>query len=492
MQAKEDNLTTSDIKTRAIKSVRWTALAEIVSRSAAPVVMLILARILTPEDFGLIGVAMIMIGLAQILQNFGFEKTLIQRETEVKESANIAFWSNMAFGILVYLILFASAPLIADFFHDSKVADVLRVLCLQIILISLITVHLALLQREFKFKQVFFVRLGVAFVPGIVSIPLALMGQGVWALVWGTLAGSIIQVILFWHLSDWRPELSFDIPLARQLFGFGVWVTLEALLGWFILWGDSIVLGHFLGVSELGVYRVGAIFIMLVFGILFNPLLSVAYSSFSRLQSDPTELKQSFLSTTKLIAAVSLPIGFGLALIAYPISSLIFGQKWEGIEIVIAIIGIMHAIGWLVGINPEVYRAAGRPDVNVKLLVANVIYYIPIYVLAAPHGLLVFCIARLGVSVASLLLHFYVANKILQLPFTYLKSCVKSPLIASVVMGVLLYGMVNLFDPFEGWQCGLKLVVVIASGGISYLGALWLVDKDLLMQFFRLLKEAIK
>ena len=492
MQAEEDNLTASGIKTRAIKSVKWTALAEIVSRSAAPLVMLILASLLTPEDFGIVGVAMIVIGLAQILQDFGFEKTLIQRETEVKESANIVFWSNMAFGILVYLILFLGAPLIADFFHETKVVDVLRVLCLQIILISLTTVHFALLQREFKFKQLFFVRFGVAFVPGIVAIPLALIGYGVWALVWGMLAGGIIQVILFWRISDWRPELSFDVPLARQLFGFGVWVTLEALLGWLIVWGDSIVLGHFLGVSELGVYRVGTTFIMLVFGVFFNPLRSVAYSSFSRLQSNAEELKRSFLKTTGLISAISLPIGFGLALIAYPISSLIFGYKWEGIEIVIAIIGIMYAVGWLVGINPDIYRAAGRPDANVKLLVANAIYYIPVYVLAAPHGLLVFCLARLGVSIASLLLHFYVANKLFQLPFTYLRSCVKSPLIACLIMGVLLYGMVNLVSPFEGWQGWLKLIIVIVSAGMSYLGALWLVDKDLLKQFFRLLREAIK
>jgi PST family polysaccharide transporter len=492
MQAKKDDLTASGIKTRAIKSVKWTVLAEIVSRAAAPLVMLILARLLTPEDFGIVGVAMIVIGLAQILQDFGFEKTLIQRETRVTESANIVFWSNMSFGILVYLILFLGAPIIADFFHDSKVVDVLRVLCLQIILISLTTVHLALLQREFKFKQLFFVRFGVAFVPGIVSIPLALMGHGVWALVWGTLAAGTIQVILFWHLSNWRPDFNFDVPLARQLFGFGVWVTLEALLGWLIVWGDSIVLGHFLGVSELGVYRVGTIFVILAFGIFFDPLRSVAYSSFSRLQSDNAELKRSFLKTTEILSAISLPIGFGLALIAYPISSLIFGNKWEGIEIVIAIIGIMYAVGWVVGINPEVYRAAGRPDANVKLLVANAIYFIPVYVLAAPYGLLVFCIARLGVSVVSLLLHFYVANKILKLPFTYLKSYVKSPLIASFVMGALLYGMVNLFDIFEGWQGWLKLIIVITSGVISYLGALWLIDRDLLTQFFRLLREAIK
>lgn len=95
--------------------------------------MLILARLLTPEDFGIVAVAMIAIGFAQIIQNFGFEKALIQRENEISESANIVFWSNTAIGIIIYLIIFASAPLIADFFHESKVVDVLRVLCLLII-----------------------------------------------------------------------------------------------------------------------------------------------------------------------------------------------------------------------------------------------------------------------------------------------------------------------------------------------------------------------
>ena len=262
---------------------------------------------------------------------------------------------------------------------------------------------------------------------------------------------------------------------------------------WSLVWGGgSIILGHFLGVEELGIYRVGVTVITLVFGLFFSPLIPVAYSSFSRLQSNTEELKASFLRMTQLVATVSLPLGVGLALTAHPIFSVILGQKWQGIEIVILIISLQYGMDWLVGINPEVYRAAGRPDANVKLLVANAIYYIPIYILAAPHGLLVFCLAKFGVSAASLLLHFYVANKLFQLPFTYLKSCVKSPLIASFVMGVLLYGMVNLFSPFDGWQGGLKLIIVIASAGISYLGALWVVDKDLVMQFFRLLREAIK
>ena len=481
-----------NIKQKAIKSVKWTALGEMASRSIQPIVILILARLLTPADFGVVGVAMIAIGLGQIFQDFGLGKTLIQRETEVEESANIVFWTNMILSIVIYLIIFLSAPLLSKFFHEPKVIDVIRVLCLQIVFISLIVVHQALFQRNFQYKQLFFIRLSSSAVPGLVSIPLALLGCGVWALVFGSLAGAFVQVLLFWKFSKWRPRLSYDFQLARQLFGFSAWVVLEAFLGWLIIWGDSIVLGHFLGVKELGVYRVGVTSIMFVFGIFFNPLLSVAYSAFSRLQSNQEELKQSFLKMTKMVASISLPLGVGLALLSQPISLAIFGQKWQGIEIVIAIIGIRDGIAWLVGINPEVYRAAGRPDINTKLLIAAVIYYLPVYIFAAHYGLLAFCTARLAVAIIAMGLHIFVANRILGLRFTYLGGCIKEPLLGSLIIVIVLYLISNFIGDTKGIEGLIKIFGMIFIGITAYLISLWLMRKELVLQFWRLAKEAVK
>jgi len=488
---KTETIVTEEIKRKAIKSVKWTALSEIASRSIQPIVTLILARLLTPADFGVVGVAMIAIGLAQIFQDFGLGKTLIQRETEVQKSANIVFWTNLTLSIVIYFIIFLSAPLLSKFFHEPKVIDVLRVLCLQIILSSFVSVHQALSQRNFEFKQLFFIRLSSAIVPGFVSIPLALLGYGVWSLVFGTLAGAVAQVFIFWRASQWRPKFSYDVQLAKQLFGFSAWVVLEAFLGWLIMWGDSIVLGHFLGVKELGVYRVGVTFLMLVFGIFFNPLLPVAYSAFSRLQSNPEELKQSFLKMTKLIASISLPIGVGLAILAQPISSIIFGQKWEGIEIVIMILGLQNAIGWTVGLNNETFRAIGRPDVNAKLLFTSLISYIPVYVLAAPYGLSTFCIARLAVTIIGIALHIFFANRVLKLSFTYLYRCMISPLIGSFMIGVIVYSILHITGIFHGWQGGLKILEIIFIGGSTYFFILRLLERDRTNQLFLILLKVI-
>jgi len=480
-----------EIKSRAIKSLKWTALSQLAQVSIPSLVMLILARLLTPEDFGVVGVAMIAIGFAQIFQDFGLGKTLIQREERIEESANIVFWSNLAFGLVIYLVLFLVAPQISVFFHDSRVSNVLRILCIQIILTSLTTVHFSLLQREFEFKRLFAVRLFPSITPVFVSLPLALMGQGVWALVWGTLAGSLVQVVLVWRMSQWRPSRTLNLELAKEIYGFGMWVFSEMLLGWLIVWGDSIVLGHFLGVDELGVYRVGFTFIAFIFSLAFSPIIPIAYSAFSRLQTNKEDLRLSFLKMVRLIALISLPLGVASALLAEPASILIFGQKWTGVEIVISIIGLKLGMDYLVSINPEIYRAIGRPEANSKLLLVNIAYYIPVYIFAAPHGLFIFCLARFAVAAISLVIHFYMANKILHVPFIYIKDCVKSPLLASVGMGLFIFFGTNLIHPtFLGIEGFLKLGIILSGGFLVYFALLWRMDWYILSYFFDIIKSA--
>lgn len=470
--------------------MKWTTLTEVISRLMPPLVMLVLARILSPDDFGIIGVAMIAIGFAQAFQDFGLGKALIQRENDIDESANIVFWCNVLFGSIIYLCIFLSANDIAIFFKEPRVASVLRVLCLQIFITSLGIVHLSLLQRSFEFKKIFFVRFTTSLVPALISIPLALVGQGIWALVGGSLASSFLQIVLLWRVSNWRPMIKFNFKVASELFGFGTWVFLEMFLSWLIMCGDSIILGRFLGVYELGVYRVGFTFVSLIFAVLFNPFTSVAYSAFSRMQNSTKDLNILFLDMVRINTMISLPLGIFLAFTATIISSLIFGHKWDGIGVVIAIIGLEFSIGYLVVLNPQVYRAIGRPDANSKLLIANVFYFIPVYILAAPHGLLIFCFSRFLVSTASLGLHFYVANKILCLPYNYLGVGIKPPLIASIGMAICLYGIIYLITPLKLGDIA-NICIILSLGLLCYISILWSVDHLVLSDLFRLIKSAI-
>lgn len=429
-------MNTSDVRVKAIKSVKWTALGELASRSMQPIITLVLARLLTPSDFGIVAIATIAINLGQILQDFGLGKTLIQRKGQIEKAADIIFWTNITLSTCLYFTVVFAAPLFSVFFHEPRTINVLRVLCLQVILFSLVSVHQALLQRSFRFKRLFFIRISKTIIYGAVSIPLAIVGYGVWALVFGILGSAVVQTCLFWIDSSWRPRLSYDFHTAKQLMGFSFWVVLEALLIWIVGSGDVIVLGYFLSLQELGVYRVGSTFTLFIFAAFFSPLVPIVYSAFSRLQSDQEELRRLFLKICKILAFISLPVGLALALQPKTISALVFGQKWAGIEIVVALNGIMHSIGWLVGVNPELYRAMGRPDINVKLLMIQLCWYLPLYLIFAPYGLIAFCLAQLIASLISIFLHMYLSKRYLGIGFVSIVANIKSILSAIFISGV--------------------------------------------------------
>lgn len=488
MDSDNNILILNDIKTRAVKSTKWTVLGEAGSWALRPLVVMILTRLLSPGDFGIVGLALIATGLAQIFQDFGLGKTLIQREHDIEDSANVIFWINLFSAVAIYLILFAAAPFISRVFHKPEASCLFQVLCLQIVFTSLCTVHSALIQRRLEFKRLFVAKLGAAIIPGIVSIPLAYMGMGAWALVWGTLAGSSAQVFLFLCLSKWRPQWRFNFQLAKKLLHFGKWIGLEMFLIWLTGYGDTIAIGFFLGMEKLGIYQVGVAFTFFVFEVFLRPLRPLSYSFFCRLQSNDTAMKDSFLKIVQLLAMATIPLGAGLAILASPISSAVFGQKWKGIEMVILLLGLKESISSLVGINLEAYRASGRPDVNSKLFIIISILYIPTYLVAAPYGLFIFCLSRLGLSIIATVLYIIAANRILKLPFAYLWNCTKLPLAATIPIAIVAHIMNNLTKS-PNW---LMLICIITTCSITYFLILWLLKRDYMLWVFRFFAEVTR
>jgi len=429
-------MTEQQLINRIVNASKWSAFSEITSQAIRPLLFIILARLLTPEDYGVVAIAAMIISFSQVFWDAGLSKALIQREEDTEKTSNIVFWTNAALGVLIYVIVFVSAGFIAKFFKDPRVILVIQVQSLQIIIASLYSVQTALYQRQLNFRTLFWTRFITAVIPGVASIPLAYAGYGYWALVGGTLLGSMAQLIVLWKASPWRPRLEYDIELAKQLFSFGIWVTVEGLLSWFILWVDSIIIGNYLGSHYLGLYRTGNNFITMIFGLLINPLMPVLFSSFSRMQQDLEQLRNVFLKVSKLIAMIALPVGIGSFLIAEPLVAVIFGDKWHDMTPVIGFMGIMHGLSWLVGTNAEVYRAIGRPDLNTKIMFISLIYYLPAYLAAIPHGFITFLWARLGVACLSLPIHILVARKYLNLKILYFVANLKWVILASIMMSI--------------------------------------------------------
>lgn len=198
------------ITTKVTYSVKWSILTEAVSRTASPLIFVILARFLTPEDFGVMATAMMIISFAQMFWDAGLSKTLIQINENYEDAAHVVFWTSAVTSIFIYLILFFAAPWLAIFFNSPNSATVLRVLSLQIVIASLSTTQQTLFTRDFDFRRLFLIKLASAFIPGFFSIPLALYGHGIWALVAGSLSGQILNLILLWYYSEWQPKWYYN------------------------------------------------------------------------------------------------------------------------------------------------------------------------------------------------------------------------------------------------------------------------------------------
>jgi PST family polysaccharide transporter len=483
-------IATESIIQQAKRSVKWSVLIEVVSRTAQPVIFLVLARLLTPSDFGLSSAAAIVIGFSQMLWDAGLGKALVQTKEDVDSAANVVFWVNSALGAVIYVTLFAAAPWIAAFFDSVGFVPVLRVLGIRVIILSLCSVQQALLQRGMSFRQLFGVKLVTAVIPGLFSIPMALAGWGVWALVAGSLAGALVNLILLWRGSSWRPKINIQWSVARRLISFGLWVVGESLVGWFITSGDNLVVGHFLGVQALGIYTVAWNIGLIVFGLLISPLQPVLFSAFSRLQDDRIALIHAFDRANRIVGSISLPVGVGMLLVASSFVDIFLGPKWQGLGLVLGLIALMFGVAWLVGMNAEVYRSIGRPDINTKLLLGFLLLYVPAYLVAAQFNLEVFSYMRFAVALVTLPIHIFLAVHVLGLPPMYFWKEYRSIMLSVSSMAVCVIATQRLLVSVQIPPI-LKLGMDISIGGIFYILVLFLLDKEFVIQAFHLFRDSI-
>jgi PST family polysaccharide transporter len=406
------------LKQKAINAFKWSALGEIASRTIGPLVFIVLARLLVPEDFGVAAAATVLISFSQVFSDAGLAKALIQRQDRVEESANIVFWLNLGISIAVVAILLVGAPLIAWFFKDERIAPVIRVLSLQILFMAFSTVHTALLKKNLNFKPLFWVRLATTTIPGLASIPLAIYGMGYWALVAGTLIGQAVQSAVLWMCNPWRPRWDFDPDLARKLISFGKWAMLSSVLGWFYLWMDAIFVGHYLGSHDMGLYRTGNTFVTMIFGLIFSPLLPVLYSFFSIAQLNQQKLREALIAVTHAITLIALPLGFGLFALGDLAADVFFGKQWQGVGHVIGIMALMHAFSWIVGANGEVYRSIGKPHIETWVNGSMLLLYFTGYLISVRFGLQSFLHTRLGLALFATAAHIGVAWFVLRVPIS--------------------------------------------------------------------------
>ena len=472
----------ADIVDQAFRSVKWAGLTNLIPRFITPVSTMVLAALLTPPDFGIVAAATVVISLAQIVIELGVGPAVIQRRELVDEAASIAFWVSLLMAILLYGVLWLIAPSIARIYQIPVLSEVIRVSGLSLFLSALISIPKALLMRQLEFQRLFWIGAIPLIITALTSVTLALLGGNFWALVIGLLAGQTVNVLLVWRVSKWKPKLIFRHSIFLSLFSFSFWILVSHFQTWLFLYADSGIAGYFLGASMLGVYSLGFNFANLLPGMVSSTISTVAYPAFCALQNNRREVGLDLLKIQTLASAVIFPVCFGLSAVANPVVSLLYGDRWPNLGLVIQFLVIMPGLSHLWSLNADGYRAVGRPEMWTKVAGLTLLILIPLLLLAGPYGLIVFVFARFGGALLLPLLNITIGSRILSVSVKEQMNSLVVPLGCAIPMHVLVLALSYLLSPFEGLVGWMKVSFMIVAGISIYVALLWRINRGLWQQ----------
>lgn len=473
-----------NIAQRTITGLFWTALDKWGSKAASFLTFLILARLLSPEAFGLVALATVFVAFARVIVDQGFTDAIVQRETLDDLHVHSAFWVNVTLALTLIGVTWFIAPWIAVLFGEPELEDVVRWMSLIFGIRALNGVQEALFRREVEFKV-----LSVGGFIGVcggagVGIGMAMAGYGVWSLVGQQVVHQVIYVIILWWMSSWTPQFVFSFSHAKDLFNFGLGVMGANILSFFNRRMDDLLIGGFLGSTALGYYNVAYRILLALTQMISSVGSRVMFPVFSQLQNDIGRLRQSYYAAVKYTVMLSAPIYVGLAVLAPYVIPVAFGSKWEAsvpVMQVLSFVGILHSILYF---NSPVILSKGRSFLNMGLSMLRATVNFIAFLIAVQWGIFAVAVAYAAMGYLLAPVEVGVVHRLIRLDWkryidAVLPSIVASGMAAGAVL-VLSYGISQQVSDIAVLAAGAFL------GAFVFVGVLLLVRPGLIGDLRRL------
>jgi O-antigen/teichoic acid export membrane protein len=385
-----------NLKSQAISGVKWSGISMGAVTALQFVTLAVLARLLSPSDFGLMGMIMVVIGFAQAFADMGVSNAIIHRQDTTRNQLSSLYWLNIIAGIIVFFVVCASASLIVGFYHEPRLHNLLYLTAVIFLITPFGQQFQILLQKELRFNGLAKIEIATSIVKAVVAIVLAFSGFGVYSLIWGQLADTSARVLMLlgagWR--NWRPGFHFSKRDLRGYLSFGLYQMGERTINYLNSNLDYLLIGSMLGAKPLGYYTL-AYNLIIRPSSLINPVITkVAFPVFSRIQNETDRLKRGYLKGLQLLSSINFPIMAGMAAVASVAVPTIFGEQWKPSVIlvqILTIVGLLRSAGNPVG---SLLLAKGRADLGFKWNTALMIIQIPGLYLGAKLG------GTVGVAIA--------------------------------------------------------------------------------------------
>ncbi len=474
-------------KSKVIASLLWKFMERIGTQGIQFVVTIFLARLLLPEQFGLIVLVTIFTSIAGIFVQSGFSTALIQKKDADHVDFSSVFYLSLLASILLYIILFFTAPLIATFFEQPDFIIVLRVLSLTLFFGALNSVQTAIISRKMQFKKLFISSLGSTIVSGIVGITMAYTSFGIWSLVGQLLSNQIMTTIILWFIVKWRPQLTFSLYRIKSLLSFGWKLLASGLIDSLYSNLRSLLVGKMFSPATLGFYNRGEQFPNLIVSNIDGSIQSVMFPTLSKYQDNYVRVKEMVRRSIVSSSFIIFPMMVGLAVIAKPLVILLLTEKWLPVVPFLQIFCVSYALWPIHTANLQAMNALGRSDLFLKLEIIKKVLGLMILAISIPFG--IYGIAW-GGCIGSLLSSFinaYPNLKLINYSYKEQWKDIFPSLLLSLMMGAIVY-TIHWFE----LTALITLIIQVLIGIAVYIGLAKIFNLECFNYLLMTLKEIFK
>jgi len=455
-----------NLKQKTISGLTWSFIDNFAKLSITFIVGIILARLLEPREFGLVGMTTIFIAVSQSFIDSGFTQALIRKKDCTQTDYSTVFFFNLATGIFFYFILFFSAGLISTFFDEPKLTLIVKFLALGLIINAFTIVQRARLTKEINFKLQTKISIIATTASGIIGIWMAYNGYGVWSLVIRTLAGFAFTSLLLWIWNNWNPSLVFSKKSFEEMFSFGSKLLVSGLINTTYINIYLLIIGKYFSATELGYYSRADQFKNLPSQNIASVIQRVSYPVLSSIQDDKPQLKIAYRKLIRSTMLITFVLMLFLAAIAKPFVLTLIGEKWLPSVIYLQLLCFVGMFYPLHALNLDMLQVQGRSDLFLKLEVIKKILAVPAIIIGIYYGIKIMIIGMLFNTLIAYYLNSYWSGKFIGYSFIQqIKDILPSFIFASLI-SIIVFVIGNLLDISNLW----KLIIQISVGVLLFIG----------------------
>lgn len=476
------------IKSKVIAGLSWKFAERITAQSVSFIVSTALARILTPDDYGVVAIVLIFISLANVFLSNGFNTGLIQKKDAKNIDFSTTFYCTLAISIVLYVILFISAPFIANFYNNQLLSPIIRVLGIKLPITAFNSVQQAYVARNMLFKRFFFSTLFGTLISGIIGIILALNGFGAWALVAQYLINSTVDTLVLFLTISWKPKLLFDRVSAKRLFSYSWKITAGAMMNELYNECRSLIIGRLYPPADLAYYNKGNQFPSLIVVNVETSISSVLFPAMSNYSDDQTRVKQMTRRAIRLSSFIMWPLMSGLAMVANPFISILLTDKWLFCVPFLQLACVNYMFQPINSANMQAIKAIGKSDVYLKLEIIKKIMAIMILLFVMQLGVYAIAISAVVITLICTILNVLPNIKYLNYGYRELITDVLPNLFCTIIMCIAVY-VGNRICFHTAW---LQLIFGILIGGVVYFIVSMLTKNDSLIYILDMLLKRKK